>query len=102
MPSPERREQPDASERPPIPYFRASRFANDRLSAAAYEQIRDALFRQRRLDLSVYRVLLDAAAHLIILGATPPNHWQRRLDRLLAAGEPVDLPPDVLELLWQR
>src|SRR5262245_45613207 len=102
MSSTERPENHDAPESATLPYWRASRFRSERLSSDAYEQIRDAGYRDRRLDLSVYRVLLDAAAHVIILGEAPPDRLERRLDRLLAEGEPVSLPPDILQVLWQR
>src|SRR5206468_2814955 len=102
MPSPERPEVQNLPEPGPPPYYRASRFSSEELSSAAYEQIRKAVFRDRRLDLSVFRILLDAAAHVAVLGAAPPDRLERRLERVLARGEQVSLPADVLEVLWQR
>lgn len=105
MPSPERGgpppDQPSHREQEPVPYHRAARFADERRSARAYRQAQDAVF-AIECDLSVYRILVNRIPHVAVLGQLPPADLDRRLDHILAAGEPVTLPDTILTALATR
>ena len=105
MPSPEYGgsppDQPSRREQEPVPYHRAARFADERRSARAYRQAQDTVFAVE-CDLSVYRVLVNRIPHVAVLGQPPPADLDRRLDHILAAGEPVTLPDAVLTALATR
>ena len=94
---PSHREQ----EHEPVPYHRAARFADERRSARTYRSVQDALF-AAACDLSAYRVLINRVPHVAVVGEPPPADLDRRLDHLLAAGEPVALPDAVLTTLAAR
>lgn len=109
MPSPERGEGPRHPEHPPqpeqepAPYYRAARFPGERPAGRAYVAAQDALFQYPEpVDLSTYRFQLNRVYHVAVLGQPPPDELDRTLAAILAAGEPVELPAEVLKLLSER
>jgi hypothetical protein len=84
------------------PYYRAARFASEADAAQAYFKAQDVVFRDPDNDLSAYRLQFDLVWHVAVLGAQPTRALDRRLRRVLSAGDPTTLPAEVLELLLQR
>jgi len=102
MPSPERPRGSEA-EHEPQPYSRAARFPGEQPAGRAYCQAQDAIYRAREeVDLSAYRFHLDRVWHVAVLGESPPAELDERLQQILAAGEPTDLPADILQQLLAR
>jgi hypothetical protein len=102
MPSPERPSGP-APERQPVPYHRAARFAAEPPARDAYFAAQDALLGyEGHVDLSTYRVQIDAIYHVIVLGEEPPTDLAMQIDAILATGETVPLHPTVLTRLAER
>jgi hypothetical protein len=99
MPPVERQPSPEPESRR---YEHAARFPTDQAAYQVYQRLQDLLYRSPQADLSVYRFQLDRQSHTAVLGRTPPASLAGRLDALLALGEPVTLPPEVLEALWTR
>lgn len=83
-------------------YYRAARYAEDADSSRAYARVERTLHRNRQLDLSVFRVILESQWLLVILGVTPPEPFETHLQHLLLPGELVTVRPDVLAILHQR
>jgi len=104
MPSPEnsrRGREPD-KEMPGLPdYCRAVRYAEELPSAQAYFQTQN-LLAGVTYELSTYRFLLDQVRHVAVLGDMPSEEFDQQIASILAAGEPVTLPSDILILLNQR
>src|SRR5438105_433479 len=103
MPSPE--QQPGGShpeqERPP--YAQAARFPGEQPAGRAYRQAQAAVYRYRTdVDLSTFRLQINQVWHVAVLGETPPEDLEQQLASILAAGEPVSLPDDLLGLLAER
>jgi hypothetical protein len=99
MPSPEHRPSPEPDH---DRYQRAARFAGEQSAGQVYQQLQELLYRSPTADLSVFRLQLDRVYHVAALGQPPPPTIARRLEALLAAGERVTLPTDVVEALWER
>lgn len=109
MPSPEHgasqggADEDPSREHEPRPYYRAARFAGERPAGRAYAAVQDAIFRHPAdLDLSAYRFQLSRRYHVAVLGQPPPEAVDQHLQALLAAGEPTELPAEVLKLLSER
>ena len=99
--SPEHQEGRELQEQPPALYYRAERFRTERPADRAYFAAQEAIFRAQ-CDLSSFRFQLNAVWHVAILRAPPPGELEHRLRLILAAGEPVALPEEVLQLLRER
>ncbi len=84
------------------PYYRAARFASEADAGQPYFKAQDVIFRDPANDLSAYRLQLDQIWHVCVLGEQPPRPLDRRLRRILAAGEAVTLPEQVLQMLLER
>lgn len=106
MPSPEgepRPQQPDRQpEQEPVPYHRAVRFKIEPPARRTYSQAQDLIFKTPECDLSAYRFLLEQLWHVAVLGEPPPAGLERKIRQILASGEPVPLPPNILKLLTER
>lgn len=87
---------------PGEPYYQAARFASEADAGHIYFKAQDLLLHGPDNDLSAYRLQLNLIWHVAVLGEQPPRSLDRRLRRILAAGDPTTLPTDVLELLLQR
>ncbi len=96
MSSPEHPTEP-APERQPVPYHRAARFAAEAPARTAYFAAQGAVLGyEGQVDLSTYRVQIDAIYHVVVLGAEPPAALGARIDAILATGEAATLHPTVL------
>ena len=107
MPSPEHgpsgpAEQPGRREHEPVPYHRTARFADEHDAGHAYTQAQQAIFVGPPNDLSAYRFQLNTVYHVAGLGEPPPADLDERLGTILASGEPVALPQEVLATLAER
>lgn len=95
------RGEPDSSSDPSL-YYQAAKFDRERQAKRAYFRCQETVFQAQECDLSVYRFLLDRISHVAVIGQTPPEEIDRRLRKLLAAGEPTSLPADIIQLLFAR
>jgi hypothetical protein len=68
----------------------------------AYRQAEELVYRRRDVDLSAFRFHLEQVYHVAVLGKVPPAEVAHAVERILAAGEPATLPPEVLTQLVQR
>src|SRR3712207_2015262 len=111
MPQPERRpggpRPPESGGPPPereLPrYHQVARFAGDEPAGMAYAAAQEAIFAHAGgVDLSAYRFLLDRVAHVLVLGDPPPTELHDGLRAILSAGEPAQLPEDLLKLFNAR
>ncbi len=80
----------------------ASRFKNELSAKLFYSQAQELIFRDRKADLSAYRILLDQISHVAVIGAQPHERLQKRLEKILSHGEPTTLPDEVVNALHQR
>jgi hypothetical protein len=53
-------------------------------------------------DLSAYRLQLQGVWHVAVVGDAPEKDLAEELEKVMAAGEPVELPSDALDFLHQR
>ena len=67
----------------------------------AYFAAQEAIF-QTPCELSTYRIVLNGVWHVSVVGDEPPEELQAQLERALRAGDPVELPDDVLRALAER
>ena len=86
----------------PKPFTLAARFPSEQTAGRAYFGAQEAVFNSPRSEVSVYRFQLSHIYHVAVLGETPPEPLEQRLRRLLARGELVTLPDDILKVLFQR
>lgn len=100
MPSPERPNR-SSPEREPVPYCRAARFAGEQPAGRAYIQAQEAI-REPECDLSAYRLRINDAWHVAVLGDIPPENLGKKLSDILSSDEPVTLPSQVLTALMAR
>jgi len=84
-------------------YHQAARYLDELSSEAAYAEAQRAIY-ETPCNLSTYRLLNtpDVTWHVAVVGDTPPDELHRRLTSVLAAGESVVLPDDVLIALYQH
>ena len=101
-----RRERPRA-----LPaYHQVARFSSEEAAGIAFQQVRQQIFAREDADLSVFRFQFRPAetpvaplvSHVAVVGQTPPDDLAAQLQQLLAAGEAVELPEDVLRAFAQR
>src|SRR5712692_1742018 len=83
----------------PPPYLRAARFSGEQAAGQAYEQVQEAIYGGSPNDLSAYRLIIKKIYHVSVFRQPPPKDLQQQLENILAAGEPAELPPDVVTLL---
>ena len=91
-------------------YAQVARFRSEDTAGIAFQQLRQRIFEREDADLSVFRFQFRPAetpaaplvSHVAVLGQTPTNDLAEQLQQLLAAGERVELPEDVLRSLAQR
>ena len=83
------------------PYCRAAKFPSERAAGVAYFRIQK-LIDNPDAELSAYRVQIHSVWHVAVVGDAPANELSEKLEKTFAVGEPVDLPNEVLEFMWQR
>ncbi len=97
MPQPEREPRPPQPE-PELPaYYQAAHFPDEASAGEAFTRAQALLFERDEVELSAYRFLLTAASHALVLGDPPPTVVHDGLRTIFAAGEPAQLPEDVLK-----
>ena len=97
----ERESGAQREQEPTEPYLRAARYSSDPPALDAYTQAQALLF-SANCDLSAYRIRFKDVAHVVVVGATPPEQVDTLLVGILQNGEPASLPPDVIMTLNQR
>lgn len=104
MPQPERRPGGPNPEREGLPrYHLAARFRSEEAAGQAYGTAQEFIYRgPEELELSVYRLMLNLVYHVAAVGDPPPEQIDRELRDILSAGEPAELPGDVVAALNQR
>ena len=105
MPSPERdpgAPKPERREHDVPSYLRAARFAGERPAGTVYFGLQDAIASGPPNDLSVYRMQVARVYHVAVHGEPPPAELDHQITTILAAGEPADLPAEVVQALAQR
>jgi hypothetical protein len=95
-------EGPPPREGEPVPFVRAARFGTEATAGRAYFAAQQEVFTAPACDLSIYRFLLEQVYHVAVLGDAPPRTLARRIERILAAGDAVTLPDEVLQQLAAR
>jgi coenzyme F420-reducing hydrogenase gamma subunit len=103
---PERQKGRDPGPRPEpekAPFHRAARYADEQSSEAPYDQAQQAIC-ETPCDLSTYRLRVGEALewHVAVLGTPPAPGLVRRIEDILATGELVTLPDELLAYLTAR
>ncbi len=84
-------------------YHQAARFSDEEPAGVAYFAAQETVFAHAGdVALSAYRFQLNAVYHVAVLGDPPPTALHDELRAILSAGEPAQLPEDVLKLLNAR
>ena len=87
----------------PVPYLRAVRLAREAVAGRVYVAVQDAIFTGPPNDLSAYRFhQRQGVWYVAVLGKEPPPELDERIRAILAAGEPVTLPAEVVATLTAR
>ena len=84
-------------------YHQAARYLDELSSETAYAEAQRAIY-ETPCNLSTYRLLLlpDSIWDVAVLGDVPSDALHRRLTSVLATGDSVVLPNDVLIELYQH
>lgn len=83
-------------------FHETARFSGEEPAGQAYEQAQEALYSGPANDLSTYRLILDQAWHVTVIGDPPPMGLREQLDTILSTGEPATLPDELLRTLQER
>lgn len=95
-------EQPH-EETEPRRYQRAARFAGERSAGESYYAIQRVIYEASPpVDLSVYRLQLNALWHVAALGFVPPASVLHVIEEALAPGDVVEFPAEVWQTLADR
>ena len=89
------------SDQEATPYCLAAKFPNERAAGRVYFQIQK-LIDNPDADLSAYRLQLQGIWHVAVVGDAPDKGLAEQLEKVMAAGEPVELPRETLDFLRQR
>ncbi len=84
------------------PYYQAARFDKQEAAGYAYFQTQEVLFNDVLSDLSAYRLQLNKAWHVAVIGEQPSPETDAALAGILSAGELVQLPVEALKFLEAR
>ncbi len=82
-------------------YLRIVRFRRDAAAKRVFTAAQEAIF-HTECDLSVYNLRFNGEPTVVVLGDAPPADLGERLRKILSAGTPADLPPDIIAMLTQR
>ena len=93
--------QPPGPEAGNPAYVRMARFRRDVAAKRFYTEIQEAI-RTAECDLSVYNLRFNGEPTVVVLGDAPPAGLDERLRKMLSAGTPAVLPPDVIVMLTER
>ena len=89
-------------EQGPLPYQRASRFAEERPAGRAYADAQQVIYKAPDSELSVYRLQVNRLWYVAALGLVPPAPVLQAIARILDTGEPAELPAAVWDTLRER
>ena len=88
---------------PSAPYVRAVRFAGEGPAGQVYFAVQDAIFTGPPNDVSAYRFHQRSGSwYVAVVGKEPPPELDERISAILAAGELVTLPEEVVATLTAR
>ena len=79
----------------------AARFPDEQTSGQAYFARQETVLRAPT-TLSVYRLQFNQLYHVAVVGQPPPTDIDVSLRQILAAGEPAELPEELLAALCAR
>ena len=82
-------------------YYQAARFTGERPAGRAYQRAQQLIY-DNPCELSAFRLELNRIWHVAVVGETPTTELDRRLRLALAGGKVVQLPGDILQLLFER
>ncbi len=71
----------------------------ERPAGRTYTQAQELVFGDPGCDLLVYRLQLEQASHVAVLGEQPREGLEQRLQGILWTGEPASLPQTILREL---
>src|SRR5205823_3365672 len=83
-------------------YLQVARFSGEKPAGRAYNQLQEAIFHSSGCDLSVFRLILDRAWHVTVLGDPPDETLERRIRQVLSRGTAASLPEQILAELQRR
>jgi hypothetical protein len=84
------------------PYHHSARFSGEQPAGQAYEAVQAAIYTAPPNEVSVYRLIFQERWHVTALGLPPPDELRAKLATILSAGEPVELPWELLHALADR
>ncbi len=82
-------------------YCLAARFDREREALQVYNRTQNLIYREP-CELSAYRLQVSRIWHVAVVGVSPTEDLNRRIERILARGQAVVLPEDVVEMLVER
>jgi hypothetical protein len=86
-----------------LPYYQAARFKNKTAAGVVYDAVQELIYNDVDCDLSAYRLKLNTAWHVIVIGEKPSDKLHVNIEAQLTNGTLVTLDSDVLhELLTRR
>ena len=83
-------------------FHQTARFSGEAPAGRAYEQAQEALYTGPPNDLSTYRIILNQAWYVTVIGDHPPRELRDQLRTILTTGEPATLPDELLRSLHER
>jgi len=83
-------------------FHETARFSGEEPAGQAYERAQEALYSGPPNDLSAFRLILNQAWHVTVIGQLPPTALSEQLDAILSTGEPATLPDELLRTLQER
>lgn len=83
-------------------YEKASKFVGEEPAGLAYAEAQEVIYTDTSCDLSTYRLQLNEEWHVAVLGLKPQEQTLRRLEDILATGEPTTLPAEIMSYLRRR
>lgn len=84
------------------PYVVSAAYQRPNRSKTVYSQLEALLAANEQVDLSVYNLTLNEQPLVIVLGNPPPGDIHDAIQRIMATGQPVEVPASVLAALYQR
>jgi hypothetical protein len=84
------------------PYVVSAAYQRPNRSKTVYSQLEALLANDEQVDLSVYNLTLNGQPLVIVLGNPPPPTVHEAIQRIMATGQPVEVPASLLAALYQR
>ena len=83
-------------------FHQTARFSGEEPASHAYERAQETLYSCPPNDLSAFRLILDQAWHVTVIGQLPTAALRQQLDAIFGTGEPATLPDELLRALQER